>query len=227
MSTTCDFTGSAAEFLPARRSLTALSAAAQACHGCPLYCHATQAVFGTGPRHALLMLVGEQPGDHEDLEGAPFVGPAGRELDTGLAAAGLSRKQVYLTNAVKHFKFNQRGKRRIHAKPNRTEIVACQPWLLVELPAIQPVCLVLMGASAAQSLLGSRFRVTRDRGKLLDPADFELLAPMIDRPQPLRWVVATVHPSSLLRMPERAERHAARAAFAADLRQAAAGARRA
>jgi len=156
----------AVDFLPAGRSLAALKRAAAVCEGCALYRRATQTVFGEGRGSASLMLIGEQPGDAEDLAGRPFVGPAGRLLDELLAAAGIRRQDVYVTNAVKHFKWTERGKRRLHAKPSSREIAACRPWLDAELKQVGPQLIVCLGATAAQQLLGASFRVTRDRGKL-------------------------------------------------------------
>jgi uracil-DNA glycosylase len=212
----------AERFLPASHELPVLREAVQACHGCPLYRHATQAVFGEGEPDARVMLVGEVPGDREDLEGAPFVGPAGRLLDDALAEAGIERRDVYVTNVVKHFKFTRRGKRRIHDKPDRYEIVACKPWLEEELTLVKPEILVLLGATAAQALLGSRFRVTQARGRAI-PSDeaASLMAAMrggLAVPPP-RWTFATVHPSSVLRAPDPDMREEARAAFFDDLRQ--------
>lgn len=160
---------SAADFLPSGRQLTDLSAAAAACQGCDLYRHAEQTVFGAGPTTARMMLVGEQPGDQEDRAGRPFVGPAGKLLDKALAAAGIEREPVYVTNAVKHFKFvrAERGERRIHKTPSRDEVVACRPRVLAELAVIRPDVLVLLGATAAKSLLGNDFRVTAHRGQIL------------------------------------------------------------
>jgi uracil-DNA glycosylase family protein len=178
--------GSAADFLPDRLSLAALREAAAGCKGCHLWELGTRTVFGEGPVDASAMLVGEAPGDQEDKEGRPFVGPAGRVLDQALEAATIDRSTTYLTNAVKHFKWQAREKRRIHQKPNWTEMTACRPWLEAELAAVRPRVLVLLGATAAQSLLGREFRVTQHRGELL-ASD---LAPV---------VIATVHPSSILR----------------------------
>jgi DNA polymerase len=173
-----------------------LAAAARGCRGCQLYADAEQTVFGAGPRAARMMLVGEQPGDQEDRAGKPFVGPAGRILDQALDAAGIDRDDLYVTNAVKHFKFTvrtERGKRRIHQTPSRTEAVACRPWLLAELDAVEPAVVVLMGAVAAKSLLGNDFRLTAHRGELLHLAtDDGLRNPDL---------VVTVHPSSVLRGP--------------------------
>jgi uracil-DNA glycosylase family protein len=195
----------ATPFLPPRRSLKALREAAAGCRGCHLWRPATQTVFGEGRRSARLMLVGEQPGDKEDLAGKPFVGPAGRELDRGLEAAGIERRDAYLTNVVKHFKFEERGRRRIHQTPKRFEIDACVPWLEAELDVVKPEALVLLGAVAAKALLGSSFKVTQHRGELLDSE----LAPIVS---------ATIHPSSILRQRDDASRAAEREAFAEDLR---------
>jgi uracil-DNA glycosylase len=194
----------ATPFLPDRRSLKALRDAAMECRGCHLWRPATQTVFGEGSPRARLMLVGEQPGDREDRAGEPFVGPAGRELDRGLEEAGIERRDAYVTNVVKHFKFEERGKRRIHQTPKRFEIDACTPWLEAELEAVTPDALVLLGASAAKALLGSSFRVTQHRGELLESE----LAPIVS---------ATIHPSAILRAPDDASRQAERAAFAEDL----------
>ena len=188
---------SAAEFVPDTDDLTVLSDASQNCKGCDLYRNATQAVFGGGSRDAKVVLVGEQPGDQEDKTGQPFVGPAGRLLDKALAAAGIDRERVYITNAVKHFKFEERGKRRIHKTPSRTEVVSCRPWLLAELDALDPDVVVLLGATAAKSLMGSSFRLTAHRGEVLRlPADDKRIDLNVD-PR----VVATVHPSAILRGP--------------------------
>jgi DNA polymerase len=205
---------SAADFLPARRTLSALEDAASGCRGCDLYRDATQTVFGEGPSRAELMLVGEQPGDREDLEGRPFVGPAGRLLDRALTDAGIDRAAVYVTNVVKHFRWAPRGKKRIHRKPNLAEIRACEPWLRAELDAVTPRALVLLGATASQALLGKDFRVTEHRGELLDSA----LAPIVS---------ATVHPSSILRARDDETRASETAAFVRDLRRVAIAAGRA
>jgi uracil-DNA glycosylase len=192
-------------FVPAERTLPALRAAVVTCRGCPLYRHATQAVFGEGKAHARVMMIGEQPGDSEDLAGKPFVGPAGHVLDGALAAAGIPRDEVYVTNVVKHFKFTRRGKRRIHDKPTQYEVAACRPWLSRELELVAPDIVVVLGATAAQSLLGRTFRVTRQRG--------------VERATPLApHTFATVHPASVLRAPDEAQREAARRAFFEDLR---------
>jgi uracil-DNA glycosylase family protein len=205
-------TGSAAAFLPERPSLTALREAARGCTACPLWRSGTQTVFGEGLKRARLMLVGEQPGDREDLAGRPFVGPAGRLLDEALDEAGIDRSEVYLTNAVKHFKWQPRGKRRIHQKPSWGEIAACRPWVEAELVVVAPRVLVCLGATAAQALLGRDVRVTRDRGRPLDSP----LAPV---------AFATVHPSSILRAPDREARLREQALFVDDLRVAAAALR--
>jgi uracil-DNA glycosylase family protein len=199
---------SAADFLPARESLKALREAAAGCRGCDLYEDATQTVFGEGRKSARLVLVGETPGDREDLAGHPFVGPAGRELDKALERAGVDRREAYVTNAVKHFRFQERGKRRIHQRPDGRHIKACRPWLEAELRQVRPEALVVMGAVAAQSLLGSSFRVTQHRGELLDSD----LAPI---------VVATIHPSAILRERTDEDRVRQREAFTSDLQVAA------
>jgi uracil-DNA glycosylase len=185
-------------------SLDGLRAAAADCRACPLWKAATQTVFGEGPARATAMFVGEQPGDQEDNGGRPFVGPAGKILDEALAAAGIDRADAYVTNAVKHFKWEARGKRRIHAKPSWSEIAACRPWLDGELDAVQPKVLVCLGATAAQALLGRQFRVTKQRGTWIDSdiADF---------------VTATIHPSAILRRRSDEERHAEMEAFVQDL----------
>lgn len=209
---------SAAEFVPDTHDLDELAAAAQSCKGCDLYLNATQTVFGAGSPNADLVLVGEQPGDQEDKAGVPFVGPAGRLLDKALVAGGIDRDDVYLTNAVKHFKFklSERGKRRIHKTPSRTEVVACRPWLLAELDAIDPNVVVLLGATAAKSLMGNDFRITAHRGEVLHlPPDLSAENLDID-PK----VVATVHPSSVLRGPPE-DREKAFDALVSDLRVAA------
>jgi len=197
-------TGSAADFLPPTRSLEALREAAAGCKGCSLWKLGTQTVFGEGSDSAEIMFVGEQPGDQEDRAGRPFVGPAGQLFDKALAAAGIDRSLTYTTNAVKHFKWKARGKRRIHQKPNWSEMTACRPWLEAELEAVEPRVLVLLGATAAQSLLGRQFRVTQNRGTLLDSDLAEA-------------VTATIHPSAILRGdPEQRERELG--AFVDDLR---------
>jgi uracil-DNA glycosylase len=183
-----------------------LTKEARDCRNCPLWRNATQTVFGAGNSSAEIMLIGEQPGDQEDLQGKPFVGPAGRLLDSSLAAAGIDRKKVYVTNVVKHFKWEARGKRRIHKKPNAAEIAACRPWLEAEIAAIKPAIIVCLGATAAQSLLGRSFRVTEKRGEFLKSP----LAPHL---------MATVHPSSILRAPDEKTRRKQEKQFIEDLRQ--------
>jgi uracil-DNA glycosylase len=195
---------SAADFLPDRPTLPRLREAANGCRGCHLYEDATQTVFGAGLKRARVMMVGEQPGDREDREGAPFVGPAGRMLDRGLADAGIDRADLYVTNVVKHFKFVQRGKRRIHQTPVMEEITACRPWLDAELAQVRPEVLVCLGATAAKALLGRSFRVTKSRGEFVDSD----LAPL---------TTATVHPSSILRARSDEEREDAYREFVADL----------
>ena len=193
--------------VPGTSSLTTLKKAARNCTACHLYKHATQTVFGEGPKSAAFMLLGEQPGDQEDLAGKPFVGPAGKLLDRALEEAGIRRDEVYVTNTVKHFKWEPRGKRRIHQKPNSREIAACRPWLEAELNVVRPKLLICLGATAAQSLLGAAFRVTRERGKVL-------------RSDVAPRVLATVHPSSLLRQPDEVSREREYGLFVADLRAA-------
>ena len=195
--------------VPARPTLARLRSAAQTCRACELWAGTTQAVLGEGPTPAEAMLVGEQPGDREDLEGSPFVGPAGRLLDRGLAEAGIDPARVYVTNVVKHFRYRARGKRRIHQKPDAVHVAACRPWLDAELALVRPRVLVCLGATAAQALVGRHVKVTQDHGRPLD-------SPLAEH------VLATVHPSSLLRAPDEAARHAAYAGFVADLRAVAA-----
>src|SRR5512135_1711994 len=185
------------------RSLRSVALASRECRACDLWRRGTQTVFGDGPRNADVMFVGEQPGDIEDQRGEPFVGPAGRVLDEALEAAGIDRRRAYVTNAVKHFKWKPRGKRRLHDNPDRTEVAACQHWLELELRLVRPSLVVALGATAAQALLGPGFRVTRERGKLHT-------SPLAPR------VIATVHPSSILRSPD--DREAEMAAFVKDLR---------
>jgi DNA polymerase len=194
----------AEQFVPSHASLPVLREAAQHCRGCDLYRNATQAVLGEGPATAHIMLVGEQPGDREDLSGRPFVGPAGGLLDRALADAGIARDDVYVTNAVKHFKFEERGKRRIHKKPNDSEIEACKPWLWAEIARVKPSVIVCLGASAARAVIGKEHRLLKERGKLFDH-------PMARR------VTATVHPSAILRAPDTERRHAEYDAFVKDL----------
>ena len=192
---------------PDTSSLNAVREAASECTACHLHKRATQTVFGQGPKHAPMMLVGEQPGDYEDVAGRPFVGPAGKIMDRALEDAGIDRTQVYVTNAVKHFKWEPRGKRRIHQKPNSRETAACRPWLEAELRIVRPKLVVAMGATAAQAIFGPGFRVTRERGKVLSSK----LAPR---------VLATVHPSSLLRQPDEKSREREYKHFVSDLRAA-------
>jgi DNA polymerase len=196
---------SASAFVPDDPTLPRLRAASARCTGCELYRRATQTVFGEGTTPARVMLVGEQPGHEEDLSGRPFVGPAGRLLDEALAESGIDRAQVYVTNVVKHFKWEPRGKRRIHAKPSAGEITACRPWLDAEIAVVQPRVIVCLGATAAQALLGRQFRVSRDRGQFVS-------SPLAPR------VLATVHPSAVLRAPDDETRRRERQRFIDDLR---------
>jgi DNA polymerase len=198
----------AAPLVPPRPTLPRLRQAAADCRACDLWERGTQTVFGEGPSRARVMFVGEQPGDMEDLEGRPFVGPAGRILDASLEKAGIDREDVYVTNVVKHFKWEPRGKRRIHQKPNSVEIGACRPWLEAELAVVKPKVLVCLGATAAQALLGRSFKVSRQRGVLV-------ISPLAPR------VLATVHPSSILRAPDDETRRAETARFVEDLRKVA------
>lgn len=193
--------------VPETSSLSKVAAAAKQCTACPLYKNATQTVFGDGPKRATMLMIGEQPGDYEDVAGKPFVGPAGKILDRALEEAGINRAEVYVTNAVKHFKWEPRGKRRIHQKPSARDIAACRPWLEAELRLVEPKLVVVLGSTAAQTIFGPSFRVTKQRGKLLS-------APLASR------VVATVHPSSLLRQPDEASREREYKHFVADLRVA-------
>jgi uracil-DNA glycosylase len=187
------------------RSLPELAQSVKSCRNCDLWRKATQAVFGEGGPHPRIMLVGEQPGDREDMEGRPFVGPAGQLLDKLLVEAGIDRKKVYVTNVVKHFSWAPRGKRRIHKKPNATEIAACRPWLDAEIVAIKPAVIVCLGATAAQALLGREFRVTVQHGKFIHSP----LAP---------YVTGTIHPSAILRAPDEKTRHEQKAQFVKDLK---------
>jgi uracil-DNA glycosylase family protein len=191
------------------RTLETLARESKGCRNCDLWKRGTQTVFGEGGAHARVLFIGEQPGDKEDLEGRPFVGPAGNLLNTALEQAGIDRSEVYVTNAVKHFKWEPRGKRRIHKKPNAAEIAACRPWLDGEISAIHPEIIVCLGATAAQSILGKSFRVTKQRGEFLKS------------PEGLT-VVATVHPSSILRAPDEDARHEEMRSFVDDLRKVAA-----
>ncbi|MBV8929687.1 MAG: UdgX family uracil-DNA binding protein [Mycobacteriaceae bacterium] len=208
----------AEEFVPDSDDLSDLATAAHSCKGCDLYLDADQAVFGAGSPAAQIMFVGEQPGDQEDRAGKPFVGPAGKLLDKALTAADIDRSQVYVTNAVKHFKFSRAAssKRRIHKTPSRTEVVACRPWLFAELDAVRPDVVVLLGATAAQSLLGSTFRLTQHRGEELHLPTGDAAIDLDIDPK----LVATVHPSAVLRGPP-ADRDKAFDALVADLRIAA------
>lgn len=195
----------ATPFLPRQLTLPDLRRAAVECKGCDLYANATQTVFGEGPSKALVMFVGEQPGDQEDRQGKPFVGPAGSILDRALTDAGIPRDETYVTNAVKHFKFEPRGKRRIHKKPTTAESAACRPWLEAEMAVVRPRIVVCLGATAAQSLLGSKFKLTQERGRFFEHPSGAL-------------ITATIHPSALLRIQESEERHAEYAKFVEDLR---------
>lgn len=197
---------SAADFIPPKKTLPVLREAIQSCRGCELYRHATQAVFGEGLRSASIIFIGEQPGDEEDRTGRPFVGPAGRLLDRALQEAGIDRSGVYVTNAVKHFKFEERGKRRIHKKPRGSEIKACRPWLEAEMELIRPEILVCLGATAAQSIFGAAYRVTKDRGQFVEHTW-------------ARYATSTVHPSAILRAPDDEQRHAEYQKFVADLKK--------
>src|SRR5438874_71800 len=197
------------DLIPDRPSLKTVRDAARGCQACDLYKRGTQTVFGEGPRRAEVMMVGEQPGDAEDLAGHPFVGPAGKLLDRALVEAGIDRAVVYVTNVVKHFKWEPRGKRRIHAKPNRAEIAACRPWLETEIALVKPRVVVLLGATAAQALLGRGFKVSQQRGTFVP-------SPIAPR------VTATVHPSSILRAPDDETRSAEMKRFVEDLRRVAA-----
>jgi DNA polymerase len=198
-------TGSAAPFVPATTSIRKLTAAAHECTGCDLYKNATQVVFGAGPQKARVMFVGEQPGDQEDRQGQPFVGPAGALLDKALEDAGIPREDVYVTNAVKHFSWEPRGKRRIHKKPRASEIKACRPWLEAELRAVKPAILVCLGATAAQSVLGSQFKLTQHRGTLQASSI-------------AAQVLATIHPSAVLRAPDSEGRRVAYESLVEDLK---------
>jgi uracil-DNA glycosylase family protein len=203
----------AAPLIPARPTVDSLKRAAKKCRACPLWKTGTQTVFGEGSRDATVVFVGEQPGNEEDLAGKPFVGPAGKLLDKALVEAGIQRDEVYVTNAVKHFKWESKGKRRIHKKPGAREITACRPWLDAELEVLKPQVLVCLGATAAQALLGKTFLVSKQRGELIQ----SVLAPN---------VMATVHPSSILRAPDDDTRHQEMEKFVADLRKVAAVIRR-
>jgi DNA polymerase len=199
---------SAAEFFPSRKSLKAFREAAADCKACDLWKRGTQTVFGEGSRRAEVFFVGEQPGHEEDLTGQPFVGPAGRLFNDALAEAGIDRAQTYVTNVVKHFKWEPRGKRRIHKKPNSSEIAACRPWLEAEIALVKPKVIVCLGATAAQALLGPKFRVLKQRGQFIEST----LSP---------YIMATVHPSSILRAPDDETRHAEKRRFIDDLKKVA------
>ena len=200
---------SAADFFPERKSLKAFREAAADCKGCDLWERGTQTVFGEGARHAEVIFVGEQPGNEEDLTGHPFVGPAGRLFNEALEKAGIDRRKTYVTNVVKHFKWEPRGKRRIHKKPNTDEIFACRPWLEAEINLVKPNVIVCLGATAAQALLGSKFKVSRQRGQFIEST----MAP---------YIMATVHPSSILRAPDDETRHVEKRRFIDDLKRVAA-----
>ncbi len=195
-------------FLPTRLSIPNLQKAAAACRGCPLFLKGTQTVFGAGPAGARIVLVGEQPGDVEDIKGQPFVGPAGKLLDRALEAAGLTRERTYVTNAVKHFNYELRGKFRLHKRPPASSIKACRPWLDAELAVIEPAVVMLLGATAAQAVLGAQFRVSRERGKAIKGS----VAPV---------VIATLHPSAILRAPDDAAREQGFGFLVTDLKLAA------
>ena len=196
----------AGPLIPPKPTLRDLAEAAKQCQACPLWRHATQTVFGRGKPGAKVIFVGEQPGFEEDLAGKPFVGPAGRMLDKGLEAAGINREEVYVTNVVKHFKWEAKGNQHIHKKPNASEIAACRPWLEAELQVLKPDVLVCLGATASQALLGNQFRVSQQRGQLIE-------SPLAGK------VMATVHPSSILRAPDQAARHEQMRLFIDDLKK--------
>jgi DNA polymerase len=196
-------------YLPSRITLSTLRDASADCRGCPLYKTGTQTVFGEGRKDSRVMMIGEQPGDQEDKAGKPFVGPAGGILDRALEEVGIDRAEVYVTNAVKHFKWEPRGKRRIHAKPNAREVQACKPWVTAEVQVVRPVMVVALGATAAQALMGKDFRITKSRGEIFRDTPYA------------SWLMATVHPSSILRAPSPADRESAYQAFVEDLRVAA------
>ena len=209
MGTPDEMAESAAPYMPEKPTLPRLREAAAGCRACPLWETGTQTVFGEGATGAAVVFVGEQPGDQEDRQGRPFVGPAGRVLDEALVEAGIDRGATYVTNAVKHFKWQARGKRRIHAKPNWSELAACRPWLEAELAVVKPRVLVCLGATAAQSLLGRQFRVTKQRGEWVESDLAE-------------HVTATIHPSAILRQQDDESRHREMRAFVEDLKVVAA-----
>ena len=198
---------SAADFLPARRTLKSLREAARSCEGCDLYRNATQTVFGEGSTQARLVLIGEQPGDMEDRQGRPFVGPAGRLLDKALTEAGIQRQDVYVTNAVKHFRWIQRGKRRMHQRPVLRQVISCKPWLRAELAVVQPQLVVCLGATAAQAMLGRVVRITKERGKFLNDESG-------------RIILVTIHPSAILRQRDKSEQEKEYRHFLADMKLA-------
>ncbi|HVP45565.1 MAG TPA: UdgX family uracil-DNA binding protein [Bryobacteraceae bacterium] len=198
-------TKTGAEFIPANPTFPLLKEFVQECRGCDLYLRATQAVFGEGPRTARIMFVGEQPGDEEDRSGHPFVGPAGRLFDRALVEAGIDRSSTYVTNVVKHFKFEERGKRRIHKKPSAWQIKACQPWLDAEIALIRPDVIVCLGATAAQAMFGTAYRLTKERGRFIE-------YPWAQR------ATSTIHPSAILRAPDEERRHIEYQRFVADLK---------
>jgi uracil-DNA glycosylase family protein len=204
----CEVTWTAEPFVPESKSLARLAKACDGCRGCPIYCNATQAVFGEGRKGSSVMFIGEQPGDQEDLAGKPFVGPSGRLLDELMEEAGIDRAAAYVTNAVKHFKWVPRGKRRLHSKPTAREVAACRPWLEAEITLIAPAVIVCLGATAAQSLMGNKFRLTQHRGEAMETDRGALL-------------LATTHPSAVLRAPDPEMRRETRAAMLADLKVAA------
>jgi DNA polymerase len=195
-------------FLPARLNLKSLREAAAQCEGCELYKNATQTVFGEGPRNASVIMVGEVPGDEEDKQGHPFVGPSGRLLDEALEEAGINRNDVYVTNAVKHFRWEPRGKRRLHKKPTAGQIEACRPWLQAEILVVKPQVIVCLGATAAQAMLGASFRITKQRGKFIHRDE-------------VGWITATYHPSAILRAPDPGDRAQKREEFVGDLHRVA------
>lgn len=199
-------TGNASRYVPAHPTLSVLRQAVRTCRGCDLYAQATQAVFGEGPASARIIFIGEQPGDEEDRKGHPFVGPAGRLLDRALADAHIDRSMAYVTNAVKHFKFEERGKRRLHKKPRVSEVNACKPWLEAEMAVLKPEVIVCLGATAAQSLFGSQYRLTKERGLFVSHP----WAP---------WATSTIHPSAILRAPDEEQRHAEYRRFVEDLKK--------
>jgi uracil-DNA glycosylase len=199
---------SAESFLPSRLNLRSLREAARHCEGCDLYKNATQTVFGEGPRTAAIILLGEVPGDEEDKQGHPFVGPAGRLLDEAIEEAGLARDEVYLTNAVKHFRWEPRGKRRLHKKPTTRQIEACKPWLHAEILVVKPQVIVCLGATAAQAMLGRGFRITKARGKFF-------------KSEHAAWITSTYHPSAVLRAPDKDDRDQKRGELVEDLHHAA------